>query len=61
MRRVRLGVGNVRRDLAMRYLDSDVVKLSELAVLLGFPSHAVFSASFKKWTGRTPRETRTLS
>lgn len=51
----------IRRDLAMRYLDSEEVKLSELACLLGFSSHAAFSASFKKWTGHTPREARTLS
>ncbi|MGI9522809.1 MAG: helix-turn-helix domain-containing protein [Hyphomicrobiaceae bacterium] len=48
-------------DLVMRYLDSDDVKLSELAVLLGFSSYASFTASFKKWTWRTPSDTRTLS
>ena len=51
----------ILRDLAMRYLDSEEVKPSELAFLLGFSSHTAFSASFKKWTGTTPREARTLS
>ena len=48
---------DIRKDLALRYLDSDEVKLSEL----GFSSHASFTASFKRWTGRMPSETRTLS
>ena len=52
---------DIRKDLALRYLDSDEVKLSELAFLLGFSSHASFTASFKRWTGRTPSETQTLS
>ncbi len=52
---------DIRKDLAIRYLDSDEVKLSELAFLLGFSSHASFSASFKRWTGRTPSETRAVS
>ena len=52
---------DIRKDLALRYLDTGKVRLEDLTILLGFSSHAVFSALFMKWAGRTPRKTRTLS
>ena len=45
----------------MRYLDEGKVKLQELAFLLGFSTHASFTSAFKRWTGKTPSETRALS
>jgi AraC-like DNA-binding protein len=36
-------------------------KLQELAFLSGFSSHASFTSAFKRWTGKTPSETRALS
>ena len=54
-------IDDIRHDLAMRYIDQGEIELQDLAFLLGFSSHASFSASFKRWTGRTPSETRTLS
>ena len=54
-------IDDIRKDLAMRYLDEGKVKLQELAFLLGFSSHASFTSAFKRWTGKTPSETRSLS
>ena len=54
-------IDDTSNDLVMRYLDEDQVKLKELAFLLGFSTHASFSAAFKHWTGKTPSETRSLS
>jgi AraC-like DNA-binding protein len=54
-------IDDIRKDLAMRYLDEGEVKLQELAFLLGFSTHASFTSAFKRWTGKTPSETRALS
>jgi len=54
-------IDDIRKDLAMRYLDEGKVKLQELAFLLGFATHAGFTSAFKRWTGKTPSETRALS
>ena len=54
-------IDDIRKDVAMRYLDEGKVKLQELAFLLGFSSHASFTSAFKRWTGKTPSESRALS
>ena len=54
-------IDDTSNDLAMRYLDEDQVKLKELAFLLGLLTHASFSVAFKRRTGKTPSETRSLS
>ena len=54
-------IDDIRKDLAMRYLDEGKVKLQELAFLLGFSMHASFTSAFKRWTGKTPSETGALS
>ncbi len=46
-------IDDIRKDLAMRYLDEGKVKLQELAFLLGFSTHASFTSAFKRWTGKT--------
>ena len=40
----------------MRDLDDGSVKVKELGFLLGFSTHASFSAAFKRWTGKTPQD-----
>ena len=45
----------------MRYPDYGSVKVKELGFLLGFSTQAGFSAAFKRRTGKTPSETRSLS
>jgi AraC-like DNA-binding protein len=54
-------IDDIRKDLAMRYLDEGSVKVKELGFSLGFSTEASFSAAFKSWTGKTPGETRALS
>ncbi len=54
-------IDDVRHELAMSYLDEGEIKLQDLAFLVGFSSHASFSAAFKRWTGKTPREVRALA
>ncbi len=53
-------VDDIRKDLAMSYLNEGNVQLQELAFLLGFSTHASFTSAFKRWTGKTPSETRAL-
>jgi AraC-like DNA-binding protein len=47
----------VRRELAVRYLDDDLA-ITEIAFLLGFSEPSAFFRAFKRWTGTTPLEIR---
>jgi AraC-like DNA-binding protein len=47
----------VRRELAMRYLD-DNLSIAEVSFLLGFSEPSAFFRAFKRWTGVTPLENR---
>jgi AraC-like DNA-binding protein len=49
----------MRRDLALRYLDDRKLHVSKIAWLLGFNEVSAFTHTFKRWTGKTPREMRT--
>jgi AraC-like DNA-binding protein len=49
----------LRRDLAVRYLDDRKLHISKIAWLLGFHEVSAFTHAFKRWTGKTPRELRT--
>jgi AraC-like DNA-binding protein len=49
----------LRRDLAVRYLDDQKLHVSKIAWLLGFNELSAFTHAFKRWTGKTPREMRT--
>jgi AraC-like DNA-binding protein len=50
---------HLRRDLANRYLADAELSISQIAWLLGYHEVSGFSHAFKRWTGKTPRETRT--
>ena len=50
----------VRRDLAIARLDAGASNFGELAFDLGFADTSAFYKAFKKWTGTTPGQYRTL-
>jgi AraC-like DNA-binding protein len=50
----------LRRDLAVRYLDDRKLHVSKIAWLLGFNEVSAFTHAFKRWTGKTPRRMRTV-
>jgi AraC-like DNA-binding protein len=49
----------LRRDLALRYLDDRKLHVSKIAWLLGFHEVGAFTHAFKRWTGKTPSQLRT--
>jgi AraC-like DNA-binding protein len=49
---------DLRRDLAIRYLDDRNLHLSKIAWLLGYQDVSAFTHAFKRWTGKTPSEMR---
>ncbi len=44
----------LRRDMAITYLTTTSISLTELSDLLGFSESAVFQRAFKSWTGIAP-------
>lgn len=48
----------LRKNLAVLYLDEKGLAVSEAAFLLGFADTGAFHKAFKRWTGRTPAEYR---
>jgi AraC-like DNA-binding protein len=44
----------VRRALALRYLQDPQVPLGEVAFLVGFTDASAFHRAFRRWTGRPP-------
>jgi len=48
----------MRRDLAMCYLEDAKLSISQVAWLLGFQEASAFTHAFRRWTGRTPSEMR---
>lgn len=49
---------NLRRDLAIHYLNTSLLSVEEIAEKLGFAETSNFHRAFKKWTGSTPRKYR---
>jgi len=45
-------------DLAKRYLGDPDLSISEIAWLLGYQEVSAFTHAFKRWSGKTPRQTR---
>ena len=51
-------VDDLRRRMAMHYLDGGKTSVSETAYLVGFSDPSSFSRAFKRWTGASPRGPR---
>jgi transcriptional regulator GlxA family with amidase domain len=48
------GLRQLRRDLAVRYLDDRKLHVSKIAWLLGFHEVSAFTHALKRWTGKRP-------
>lgn len=48
----------VRKRLALQYLETTHLPLFEIALLLGFNDPSNFRRAFRKWTGRAPNDYR---
>ena len=48
----------LKLGLAVVYLQEADLPISEIAWLLGYQEVSAFTHAFKRWTGKTPRETR---
>ncbi len=48
----------IRKDVAMCYIDNDDKSLYEIGLLLGFTETSAFYKAFKRWTGLSPGEYR---
>jgi AraC-like DNA-binding protein len=48
----------LRRDLAVRYLEEPNLQISQIAWLLGFRQQSAFSHACRRWTGKSPSEHR---
>ena len=51
-------LSDLRRELALRYLQDRRISIGEVGFLLGFLDVTAFHRAFKRWTGRTPAEHR---
>ena len=48
----------IRADLALKYLRQSTLQLAEISEILGFAEPSVFTRSFRRWHGCTPRDAR---
>jgi AraC-like DNA-binding protein len=54
-------VDDARRELAVGYLGDRRMTVAEVAYLLGYSEASAFVRAFKRWTGKTPGEMRTVA
>jgi len=51
---------DLKLHLARRYLADGDLSISQIAWLLGYQEIGAFSRAFKRWTGKSPRDTRSV-
>jgi len=49
---------DVRRKLAIQYLETGGMRLTDISLLLGYSESSVFTRSFKRWYGESPSRWR---
>ena len=49
---------DLRRRLALRYVEDRSLRLSQIAYLLGYSEPSAFNHAFRRWTGRSPNAYR---
>ena len=49
---------DTRRELALQYVRDPSITINEMTYLLGYSEPANFSRAFKRWTGKSPSESR---
>jgi AraC-like DNA-binding protein len=54
-------VDELRRSLALQYVKTPSVSLSQVAWLLGYEGSTSFNHAFRRWTGRPPSAARVES
>ena len=47
-------IEELRKELALKFLDDSNLVLTEIAFLLGYTEISTFSNAFKRWTGKSP-------
>lgn len=51
-------VNNIRKDLAVKYLDNNNISICEISEMLGYSEQSSFQRAFKSWMGITPLKYR---
>ncbi|MFT6957404.1 MAG: AraC-like DNA-binding protein [Halieaceae bacterium] len=51
-------VDDVRRNMAVQYVEKSDISLTEIAFLLGYSHLSAFCRTFRRWTGTTPQKIR---
>ena len=51
-------LGELRRELAMQYLEDKTLGVGQIAWLLGYSEVSSFNHAFRRWTSRSPRAVR---
>ena len=50
--------GNIRKTMAIHYLDNNQHPIGEIARMLGYRRLSAFTRAFRSWTGMTPQQYR---
>jgi AraC-like DNA-binding protein len=51
-------VDDTRKDIALRYIDDPRLSITDITFLLAFSYPSAFTRAYKRWTGKTPTESR---
>lgn len=51
-------LNQVRRSLALAYMEQARVSITEMSFMLGFADTSSFTRAFRRWTGNSPRDYR---